>query len=303
MKLRGTDFGLVWDASGVRGFCGEGYLYHKFLKPIGLDFTGSTFVSKTITVNPRVGNLPYRKCVVVKSFKGVALNAVGLPNLGARMHFETGYWQNKLDPFFISFAPVAETSNEKILEVIEFVRIFLRHLKNFKTSVGLQINISCPNVGSKINGNFIWQVNTILEIAGQLGIPIILKFNILTPPKTVLQISQNQYCDGICISNSIPFGQLPELIDWKNLFGETLPLTHLGGGGLSGYPLLSLVADWVKKLRQLGFSKYINAGGGVLGLKDANQLFLAGADSIFLGSIVFLRPWRIRNIINTLNKK
>lgn len=157
--------------------------------------------------------------MVVKTFKGIALNAVGLPNLGAKIHFETGLWQKIRDPFFISFAPVAETPKERTLEMIKFIEIFLKHIKNFQTSVGLQIDISCPNIDFKNYNQSLWEVNQMLDIAGQLGIPTIPKFSIVTPPEIVYRIGQNYNCDGICVSNSIPFGQLPELIDWKNLFG------------------------------------------------------------------------------------
>jgi len=301
MKLRSVDFGLVWDASGVRNFYGEGYPHHKYLRPFGLDLAGSTLVAKTVPLNPRAGNLPYRNCVIVKPFKGVALNAVGLPGLGAKAHFETGLWQNWKKAFFISFAPVDETSNGRISETKEFVEIFRKHLRDFKAPVGLQINISCMNIGSRTYDDLVWEVDQILNIAGSLGIPVILKFNILTPPETVCRIGQNPYCDGICISNSIPFGQLPELINWKKLFGDKSPLAYLGGGGLSGKPLLPLVEGWVKKLRRLGFKKYINAGGGILCIRDADKLFLAGANSIFLGSIAFLRPWRVKKIVKTFS--
>lgn len=301
MRLKSTNFGLVWDASGARGFHGEGYPYHKYFKHLGLDFTSSTFVAKTVTLNPRLGNLPYRNCIVVKPVKGVALNAVGLPNLGARAHLDTGLWQNWTEPFFVSFSPVAETTNGRIGETKEFVEIFCKYLKGFKSPVGLQVNLSCPNTGSKIYDDFVWEANQILNTVGRLGIPIILKFNIVIHPGIVYQIGLNPNCDGICISNSIPFGQLPELINWKGLFGDKSPLAHLKGGGLSGTLLLPLVASWIKNIRQWGFKKYINAGGGVLCTRDADKLFLAGANSIFLGSIAFLRPWRIKKVIETFN--
>jgi len=311
MRLRGTDFGLVWDASGVRNFFDEGYWYHKYLRPFGLDFDSSTFVAKTTTLCANKGNLPLRedfqpnellpRCVAIKPLAGVALNAVGLSGPGAKELFETGQWQKRQDRFFISFAPITKTPKERILETEEFVKIFRKHLDEFNAPVGLQINVSCPNIDSRTYGNLVWEVNQILDIAGWLGVLIILKFSIITPPEVAYQIGLNLNCDGICVSNSIPFGQLPELIDWKKLFGDKPPLAHLGGGGLSGKPLLPLVEKWVKDIRRLGYKKYINAGGGILCERDADKLFLAGADSIFLGSIAFLRPWRVGKIIRTFN--
>ena len=302
---------MVWDASGVRSFFGEGYWYHKYARHFGLDFDGSTFVAKTTTLNANKGNMPLRddlapkelfpRCIVVKPLNSAALNAAGLSGPGAEKLFEDGRWQNLQEPFFISFAPISETHDGRVHDVLEFVEIFRKHLKNFKAPVGLQINISCPNISSKKCDDFVWEVHRMLNIASRLKIAVVLKFSVTTPPEMVYQISQHQYCDGICVSNAIKFGQLPEHINWNVLFGNKPPLERLGGGGLSGKPLLPLVESWVKELRTLGYKKYINAGGGILHIRDADRLFLAGANSIFLGSIAFLRPWRVKKIIRTFN--
>ena len=111
MRLREINFGPVLDGSGVEGFFGEGYWFHKFLRPLGLNFNGCAFVAKTATLKPRKGNMPLKddgitpkelkpKCVKVKLFKGVALNAVGLSGPGAIALFEDGRWQKRTRPFF-----------------------------------------------------------------------------------------------------------------------------------------------------------------------------------------------------------
>lgn len=60
MKLLGIEFGRVWCASGARNFFGDhpAYWFHRPLRPIGLDWSGSTFVAKTTTLEPRRGNMP-----------------------------------------------------------------------------------------------------------------------------------------------------------------------------------------------------------------------------------------------------
>lgn len=58
MKLRGIDFGHVFNASGARNFTGHGWPFHRMLRVSGLlNYDGSTFVSKTTTMSPRPGNL------------------------------------------------------------------------------------------------------------------------------------------------------------------------------------------------------------------------------------------------------
>lgn len=313
MQLRGIDFGPVLDASGVEGFFGEGWWYDKFLYPFGLNFKGCTFVAKTTTLLPRKGNLPLKedgitpkglkpKCVKINFFKGIILNAIGLSGPGARALFEDGRWQKRRNPFFLSFMSIATTPEERRMELKSFVELLANYLPGFNAPVGLQINYSCPNVGLK-QEKLIEEVRDGLKIASVLNVPLMPKFNLTIPVEIAKEISDDPNCDALCISNTIPWRQLPEKIDWQSLFGTNVsPLAHLGGGGLSGKPLLPLVTDWVDKARKIGITKPINAGGGILSPNDVDLLYKAGASSIFIGSIVALRPWRVLKTIEKAYK-
>ncbi|MBI2013743.1 MAG: hypothetical protein HYS87_02880 [Candidatus Colwellbacteria bacterium] len=313
MLLKGIDFGPICGASGVQGFFGEGYWYHRVLKPVGLDFRGMTFVAKTTTLNPRKGNMPLRRnftpceilpeSIVVRPLKGIALNAVGLSGPGAKALFEQQLWQRRKEPFFISFMSVAENPTLRIEELAAFVELFHKYLPHFKAPVGLQINYSCPNVGLHME-ELVHEVKSGLDIAFSLKIPVVPKFNLMLPAETAADIAEHRACDALCISNTIPWGQFPDRIDWNTLFpGGKSPLERFGGGGLSGKPLLPLLLEWLIAARESGLKKQINAGGGILSLRDAERVFQAGADSVFLGSIAFLRPWRIRKIISGINSQ
>src|SRR5271157_6436210 len=104
MKLRGIEFGNVFNASGARGFNGEGYWFHSLWRWFGLDYTGSTFTAKTTTLMLRPGNMPVDAkgrmlgwlpdCIVVKPWAGVALNAVGLSGPGILALVEQ--WQKRM---------------------------------------------------------------------------------------------------------------------------------------------------------------------------------------------------------------
>ncbi len=320
MRLKGIEFGRVLAASGVQGFFGEGYWFHPYLKPIGLDFRDVTFVAKTTTLKARLGppdggNMPLRadftprerfpKCIHVKFWKGVALNSVGLSGPGARALFETGRWQARTKPFFISFMSVAHTAEERISELLDFIDLFSIHLPRFQASVGLQINYSCPNVGLHLS-ELLNEIDEGLRIASRLGIPLMPKFNVTIPVEIARDIGNHHCCDAMCVSNTIPYGQLAPRIDWHKLFGRESPLQQFGfgGGGLSGKPLLPLLLAFILKIRDAGFMKPINAGGGILSLHDALRVMDRlddRTDSISLGSIAFLRPWRVREIGRTLN--
>lgn len=308
MHLRGVDFGPVWDASGVRGFFGgDEYLHHKVFKHLpGFSFDGSTFVAKTTTLLARQGNMPLGgrdgltpqewkpRCIVVKPFRGAVLNAVGLSGPGAAALFEAGRWQLRFKPFFLSFMSVAPAADERLAELRLFVMMLKSRLPSFLAPVGLQINYSCPNVGLH-RDDLISEIRVGLDAAAELGIPVVIKLSVVIPPQVARVLAEHAACDALCVSNTVPWGQFPERIDWKGLFGsEVSPLADLGGGGLSGAPIFPLVKAWLSEIRDLGCPKPINVGGGLLKPKDVYQLFAAGAHSVFIGSMAILRPWNVQ---------
>ena len=335
LVLRGVDFGPVWAASGSMGWFGEGYWYHDYVP--GLSWKGCTFVSKTTTLHAREGNMPFYdkeiinrkihrfrpierfpKCVIVKPWKGVVLNSVGLSGPGTEALFETGEWQKRKDPFFLSFMSVAPDPLQRVYEAESYADLLNGHADSFNAPFGLQVNLSCPNTGHDTS-EIAKEACDILEAFQPLRpeIPIVPKLNVLYPVEALKQIES--YCDAICVSNTIPWGKRPKDINWLDLFPRPddgisyeaepyyynipdSPLKHLGGGGLSGAPLLPLVAEWVREARGHGIDLPINAGGGILKPSDVDVLAKAGADSVFLGSIAILRGWRLARTIRRAHK-
>lgn len=314
LTLKNISFGPVLNASGAQGFFGEGYPFHKIWRHLGLSFKNVTFVAKTTTYDPRPGNMPMRldgitpkqlfpKCIKAKPFKGIMLNAVGLSGPGAEVLFQRGLWQLRDKPHFLSFMGVGKTHEEHFEQLEKFVRLFLYWLEKFKAPVGLEINVSCPNVGLD-TAKLADEVRVLLDIAKALGIPLVLKFNALLPPGVAAEITAHEACDGICVSNTIPWGEQVswtnklDPIDWEGLFGTTTsPLEAIGGGGLSGRPLFPIVLEWVTQARATGLRKPINAGGGILSAENVRDLVRAGADAVSLGSIGILRPWQMQDAI------
>ena len=80
------------------------------------------------------------------------------------------------------------------------------------------------------------------------------------------------------------------------------PLAEFGGGGLSGKPLLPIVAEWVASAKKAGITKPIIAGGGILSPNDVNVLKDAGASSVSVSSAAILRGWRVNKIIRRANQ-
>ena len=308
VELRGISFPAICNASGAQGFFGEGYPYHAYWKYAGLTFDRCGFVAKTTTLDERPGNMPLKedgitpkeyqpKCIIVKPFKGVLLNAVGLSGPGAYTLFGKQGWQMRTRPFFISFMSVKSTIDERLQELGTFVKLFHQHLADLSWPVGLEMNFSCPNAG--LNPfELINETSLALDIAASLNIPLQCKFNATVPPMAVARVSKHPACDAITISNTIPWGMLPDKIDWYGLFGsEKSPLADLGGGGLSGWPLLPIVCDWIRNARSCGLTKPIWACGGVDSAWAVRQAKIAGANGVQIGSVAILRPWRMKRII------
>ena len=324
--LRDIDFGTVIGASGIQGFFGEGYPYHKWFKFIpGFSFEGMTFCAKTVTVHPRKGNMPLSPkdkitplefmpaSIAVSPLTKSAVNAVGLANPGIDYILSTGKWQTMNDrPFMISYMPVAD-GTDQIAETMNFMYRLMDQKINRK-GVGLQLNISCPNTGHGTNNTNIEHIHKLLDILSELQIPIIPKINALVSVEDAIEISKHPTCDAICVSNTIPWNDLPfekqiALFDsiesplekyWSKKYnGNPIFTIPKQSGGVSGAYLFPLVRNWVIKARMKGFDKPILAGGGIMSKNDVHALFLAGANAISPGSVVFLRPWRLQGIINT----
>lgn len=328
-------YGNAIVASGGLGFHGEGYPYHKYLKKMlsGFDMSGMTLTSKTLTLRKRLGNAPTQNddgvtlmefkpaCIDFDFFDANAINAFGLTNPGIDAYLEktneivTSSFQTK--NFFISIS-VLGTHEEQLFQAKEIVsKIYdydscWRH-KSF--SFGLQLNISCPNSGDKVDAN-ISHIHELLTTLSSLGRPIMVKINALMSVENVMKIAAHQACAGIVTSNTFGWDEIPAL-ERIDLFGSTVsPLAKRWGktyrgkqiftvpnpeenakGGVSGKYLFPFVVKQVQDLRKAGFEKPIIAGGGILHPDNVDILFEAGAQAISPGSVIFLRPWRVKSII------
>lgn len=304
-------FGPVWDAAGLRGFFGEGYWFHRLAR-FWLSFEGSTFVSKTVTSFPHEGNMPLTeawtpkelrpRCIYDDWPRGHTINSVGLSGPGIRALAVTGRWQRISEPFFISWMPVKKGFEERVVEAEAFVQE-MRYSLGLTSSrqVGIQFNVSCPNVGADYE-KLLGEAEHLLSILQMLGLPIVVKLNLLMSPEKARALARHPACAGLCISNTLPFGTLLEERWWQERYPYGSPLERrsesYGKGGLSGPVLFPLVRDWVHHFRRDDPVTYINAGGGVWHKSNVDDLREAGANSVFIGTVAMHRPWRVPGIIN-----
>lgn len=290
MRLANSNFGVVFNASGARGFYGEGWPFHSFLKPLGLSYKGATLVTKTVTKEPLAGNLKrtwFPDCIKVYPRKQCVLNAVGLTNPGfaAWVHGEIP------DVTVISLAGTAP----ELVAMIETLA-GLKKDQWTKKQIAIQLNLSCPNV-KKEPVDFAKLLSALPR-----DFPIIVKVGMHFPLDEVLRIQDQVACSALAISNTLPWGA-PQ-INWQYMFGsDKSPLAKFGGGGLSGRPLFPLLIDYLSTLRAMGWEKPIVAGGGILSTQDIDNVFAHGADAIELGSVSLLKPWRVQKLVDYANKK
>lgn len=314
MNIGGVAFENVFLPSGTLNFEKQGWPHHKLLRPIpGFSCRGATFVAKTTTYPKRDGHMPldpitlmpkkmFSDCVYVDFRKGLVLNSVNLSGPGAEVLFARGKWYDILENFFLSFMTVAETKEERIVEVKKFAALLRRKLPRFKAKVGLKLNITCDNTGHNLlemENEALWY----FEILSELGIPLGIKINVMTSAKTVKRIMDSGYCHAIFLSNTIKWGKLPDRINWQELFGTTIsPLYKYGGGSLSGWPVLPLVKEWVMEARDIGIDGIIVGGNGISHRKHIDFLYPL-LDGYSIGSSNLYRPWRWQDLINYANQK
>lgn len=303
-------FGPVWGASGIQGFFGEGYWYQKiFAKYVpGYSFKKITFVAKTVTAFPTVGNMPLAEdgitpkekrpaCIVLGWWQflwGIMLNAVGLSNTGINDLAAKKQWPTITEPFMLSIMAVSPTRKGRYEEMRRITKQLAVIARALKVPVAIQLNGSCPNVKHAVaREEFVDEMWDFLFLLKPRGVPIFVKLNTLTDIAAARAIAAHPACTGLIISNTLPWAAIPK---WMRIlfFGSTTsPLAHLGGGGLSGWPLRRRVCKWIRDARKAGITKHINAGGGIFGPFGVWSVYLAGADSISLGTIATVRPWML----------
>ncbi|MEK7585942.1 MAG: hypothetical protein AAB477_01765 [Patescibacteria group bacterium] len=322
MILRNIYFGPALGASGVQGFYGNPsypeYKHSRIIKMIWGDiFKNMDFVAKTATVDFNKGNVrldlggfAFKKflpdAIYPMPLKGAALNAVGLSNPGFKSLLLRGIWQQRTQPFMLSFMPIRKTRDERIAETREFVSLLKKHLPKFMAKFALQVNISCPNTGHS-QKELTGEASQILDILGELEIPLVPKINAVLLPQIAHEIMEHKYCDALCFSNSIPYGEFPKEIKWsKYSIHDKSPLVFRGytSGGLSGAPIFPVVEKWLTRFSMLNtHTKPIIAGGGVMSKDNVRVLCgFPNVKAISIGTVAFIKPWAVKGIIKECYK-
>jgi dihydroorotate dehydrogenase (NAD+) catalytic subunit len=236
------------------------------------DFPFAAHVTKTITVQPRLGNPAPR----LWELPAGLMNSIGLPNKG-------------IDRWIEEDLPVlADLPVPLIVNVMGATSEDLELLVNRTTSdtpaVAIELNVSCPNVksGLMIGADPDECSRVVAAVRARTDLPLIVKITPnATDPAAVAAAAVGAGADAISMINTL-----------KGLaFNPSTGEPWLGGitGGVSGPGIRNVALAQVASVRAAVAVPIIGMGGVSTG-PDADNMRRAGADLIAIGTASFRDP-------------
>lgn len=270
-------------ASGALAFDGQGWLWERPLVWLGLIKPELfTVVIKTLTRNPRAGNLRWWKpWTCVRLIPGGSVNKVGLTNPGVE------WWCREVGPKldFKKFPTAGSIfgDEKELVEMAEMLNCF--------DLVALEVNVSCPNTGHAIEQAEM-VVNSVKAVKRASRHPVIVK---VSADQDYLAIARGL----VGIAEAISLNSVP----WKTVFtnGEQTPLAKLenqvggGGGGVSGKPAQKHNWAAVESLAKQGSLPVI--GPSIMEFDDMGHVRKLGAKAVSFGAIHLRTPWKPTKIV------
>ncbi len=228
---------------------------------------------KGTTLKPRAGNAPPR----VTETPGGMLNSIGLQNPGVDAVIERygPVWQGWAVPVIVN---VAGESIEDYVEVA-------RRLDGVPGVAGIELNISCPNVGKgglqfAIDRDAARAVTAAVRRATELPLLVKLSPNV-SDIRPIARAIEEAGADAICAINTL--SGLAVAPDRTRAFlGNTY-------GGLSGPAIKPVALRIVYEVAQV-VSIPIVAIGGVTSLDDVLDFLACGAAAVQVGTAIFADP-------------
>jgi dihydroorotate dehydrogenase (NAD+) catalytic subunit len=263
-------------ASGALGLTGDGWWWEQPFRWLGyLDPKQFTIITKTLTLNPLGGNLKmWKPWEAVRVISGGAINAVGLTNPGIDWWIANSYAHTvKRDyKIIVSIYPQNAVEAERMIAKLEFC----------KNIVGIQINLSCPNIAFKMHEDIkILHNIKILNAALQSSHPVAVKLSYQEPYLRMCETFDSMGLAFIELINTVPY----------NLVFPTKksPLSKYGyEGGVSGNPIRDFAREALAKVKWAGIKTPIASGGGISSAAEVYARAVLGAKAFVMGT-VFLK--------------
>ncbi len=256
----------VMTASGTFGYGTE------YDHPFDIQRLGA-IVCKGTTLEPREGNPQPR---LAETASGV-LNSIGLQNIGADalIREKAPVWAGWRVPVIVNIAGST---------VDEYARLAGK-LNGAAGISGLEVNISCPNVGAG-GAEFGAQPGPAAEVTAAVraatGLPVIVK---LTPNTgdivAVATAVVEAGADAVSLINTFK-GMAIDTSKRRPLLGSVT-------GGLSG-PAIKPVALYMVYEVARAVAVPVVGGGGIVSGADAIEFIMAGASAVQVGTASFVNP-------------
>jgi dihydroorotate dehydrogenase (NAD+) catalytic subunit len=253
-------------ASGCFGY-GEEYAGVIDVQRLG------AFVSKGITPERRSGNPMPR---IVESPAGM-LNAIGLQNPGIRGFIKKypKLWESWAVPAIVNISA----------ESVEDYAMMAAVLDEHPGIAAIEINVSCPNI-ARGGYCFGWDPGMSADVTRAVReattLPLIVK---LSPGAadivSVATAVEDAGADAISLINTL-VGMAIDVRGRK-------PLLANHTGGLSGPAVKPIAVRMVYQVAAAVRVPVIGMGG-IMGLNDALEFFLAGASAVQIGTAIFVDP-------------
>jgi dihydroorotate dehydrogenase (NAD+) catalytic subunit len=248
------------------------------------------FITKSVTVKPRMGNDTPR---VVETDSGM-LNAIGLANVGL-----DAFLQEKLPVIAQLTVPVfVNVAGETIDEYVAVVQ----RLATEQAIAGFELNISCPNVakGGLSFGTDPAQVSEITSAVKQAAGDKALMVK-LSPCVTDISIIARAAVDAGADALSLINTFTAMVIDIET----RKPVLANKTGGLSGPAIKPIAVYMVNKVynevtKERGIP--ILGLGGIRTASDAIEFIIAGATAVAVGTANFVEPNCTTKIIDGLKR-
>jgi len=266
----------VMVASGTFGYAEE------FAPFIDLKELGA-IVTKTITVRPRLGNIPPRTCETPAGM----LNSIGLENPGIDKFIgEKLPFLKKLGiPVIVSIASIDDPE--------EFTAL-ARQLDKIEGVSALELNISCPNLHKdKLISQDAKDTFELVSLVRKLtGKCLITKLSPnVTSISEIALAAERAGSDAVALINTL--GAMSIDVDKRE------PKIGSWSGGLSGPAIRPVAVKMVWEAHNKIKIPIIGMGG-IMDIQSSLEFFIAGASAISVGTANFINPRASVEIISGL---
>jgi dihydroorotate dehydrogenase (NAD+) catalytic subunit len=242
------------------------------------------FVSKGITPRPRQGNPMPR---IVETPSGM-LNAIGLQNPGIHGFIKKypSVWEDWQVPAIVNISA----------ESVEDYAMMASLLDEISGVAAIEVNISCPNI-ARGGYCFGWDPDMSADVTRAVRrattLPVMVK---LSPGATdvvsIAQAVEEAGADSISLINTL----VGMSVDARTRQPVLANIT----GGLSGPAIKPIALRMVYQVAAAVRVPVIGMGG-IAGLADALEFFMAGASAIQVGTAIFVQPGMLIRLIEDLD--